>query len=84
MAATHLQDGQTDASDATVRLRTDVYDTLAAAKGYSTVEAQAHWHGLARSALFRLRSGGVPRLDTAMRIAADLGVAVEVIWERTS
>jgi len=32
-----------------------------------------------------LRNGeNVPRLDTAMRFAADLGVAVEVIWERVA
>lgn len=83
MAATHFQDDRTESSD-DVRLRVGVYDALAAAKGYRTVESQAAWHGLARSSMFRLRGGDTPRLDTAMRIAADLGVAVEVIWERVA
>lgn len=65
------------------RLRVDVYDMLAAAKGYTTVEGQADWHGLNRATLFDLRAGKTqPLLRTAMRMAADLGVAVEVIWER--
>lgn len=68
-----------------VRLRVEVYDTLASAKGYRSVEAQAKWHGLNRGTLFDLRAGHTqPLLDTAMRMASDLGVAVEVIWERTA
>lgn len=60
-----------------------MYDALAKAKGYRTVVAQARWHGIGRQHMSDLRSGRqAPRLDTAMRIAADLGVAVEVIWER--
>lgn len=78
-----LEDSMPETSD-TVRLRTDVYDALAKAKGFPKPEAQAAWHGIARSAMFRLRAGGVPRLDTAMRIAADCGVPVEVIWERVA
>lgn len=72
----------TTADTGSVRLRTDMYDVLAASKGFATVAQQAKWHGLARSAMYRLRGGGVPHLDTAMRMAADCGVAVEVIWER--
>ena len=82
----------TDSDDATqarpdiaARLRVEVYDQLAAAKGYTTVTAQAEWHGLNRTTMHALRAGdNVPRLDTAMRMAADLGVAVEVIWERVA
>ena len=71
--------------DMPVRLRVDVYDKLAAAKGYSTVTAQAELHDLNRTTMHALRAGeNVPRLDTAMRMAADLGVAVEVIWERVA
>jgi DNA-binding XRE family transcriptional regulator len=71
--------------DVPVRLRVEVYDVLAAAKGYRSVEAQAKWHGLNRGTLFDLRAGNTqPRLDTAMRMAADLGVAVEVIFERAA
>lgn len=68
-----------------VRLRVEVYDTLAAAKGYPTVVSQAKWHDVNRATLFNLRAGEtVPRLDLAMRMAADLGVAVEVIFERVA
>lgn len=61
-----------------------MYDAIATAKLHPTVESQAVWHELSRSTMFRLRAGEVPRLDTAMRIAADCGVPVEVIWERVA
>lgn len=62
-----------------------VYDMLAAAKGYPSVASQARWHGVNRSTLFDMRAGtNLPRLDLAMRMAADLGVAVEVIFERVA
>lgn len=81
----NLKDVAPSTTDATVRLRTEIYDAIAASKGHSTAESQATWHGLARSAMYNLRGGQtVPRLDTAMRIAADCGVAVEVIWERVA
>jgi len=83
MKATDLQDASSQSTVDSVRLRTEVYDALAAAKGYKTAESQAIWHRTARSNWFRIRAGGPPRLTTAMRVAADLGVAVEVIWERT-
>jgi DNA-binding XRE family transcriptional regulator len=83
MAVTTKVDAPASRGDAPVRLRVDVYDALAAAKGYKTVEAQATWHGLNRATLFDLRAGKTsPLLATAMGIAADLGVAVEVVWER--
>jgi DNA-binding XRE family transcriptional regulator len=72
-------------ADMPVRLRVGVYDRLAASKGYVTVTAQAELHKLNRATMHALRNGeNVPRLDTAMRMAADLGVAVEVIWERVA
>jgi len=61
-----------------------VYDAIAAGLGHRTVASQAVWHGVARSAMFRFRSGGSPRLDTAMRMAADCGVPVETIFERVA
>lgn len=84
MKATSTEDVETVSTDPTVRLRVEIYDALAASKGHRGVEAQAAWHELARSAMYRLRGGGVPRLDTTMRMAADCGVAVEVIWERVA
>jgi len=85
MAETTSVDTSANRVDAPVRLRVDVYDTLAAARGATTVEAQATLHGLNRATLFDLRGGKTqPLLATAMRMAADLGVAVEVIWERVA
>lgn len=80
MTATISGDAPRDAERA--KLRVAVYDALAKAKGYRTVEAQAAWHDMNRATLFNLRSGATaPMLTTAMRMASDLGVAVEVIWE---
>lgn len=74
-----------DATPEPVRLRVDVYDALARRKGHESVAAQAAWHGISVSQLFNLRAGrSMPGLDTAMRMAADLGVPVEVIWERVT
>ena len=69
--------------DIAARLRTDVYRALAREKGYPSVTSLARLHDLSRQALYDLLNGAaVPGLATAMRMAADLGVAVEVIWER--
>lgn len=80
--ATDLQDEPTQTSDATVKLRTERYTALAKAKGYTTVVSQAAWHGVARSSMFRLLKGGAPMASTASRIASDLGVPFEFLWER--
>ena len=68
--------------DGSVRLRTAVYDLLVRAKGHKSVVSQARLHGLSRSSMFRLRGGGEPSAEVCLRMAADLVVAVEVIWER--
>jgi len=69
--------------DTNLRLRVDVYDALAKAKGYDSVEALARLHGIHRSALFRIRAGTRgPRLETAMRMATDLDTTVENLFER--
>lgn len=83
MAPTISVDAPTTRADTSVRLRVEVYDVLAAAKGYGTVEAQATWHGMSRAQLFNLRAGrNVPLLTTAMRMAGDLGTTVEALFER--
>lgn len=85
MPETTQVDVATTAGDQTGRLRTDVYRALAAVKGYKTVEDLARLHGLNRATLFDLLGGKTqPLLGTAMRMASDLGVAVEVIWERVA
>lgn len=72
-------------SDVAVRLRVAVYDALAAAKGYPTVTAQAELHKIHRTTMHALKAGeNVPRLDTAMQIANDLGVTVETLFERVA
>lgn len=85
MTATNQVDAPATTDDARMRLRVDVYDILALQKGYRTVEAKARWHGLNRATLFDLRAGKTqPSLATAMRMASDCGVAVEVLWERAA
>lgn len=85
MAMTDSGDRLSARPDIAVRLRVEVYDRLAAAKGYTTVVSQAALHGLDRTHMYALKAGdNVPRLDTAMRIASDLGVPVEAIWERVA
>jgi hypothetical protein len=60
-----------------------VYDRLARARGLRFVVDQAERHGIHRSAMFRIRGGGQPSLDVAMRMAMDLGTTVEKIFELT-
>lgn len=61
-----------------------VHDALAAKKGALNVREQAALHGIHRSTMFRLRSGErVASLELAMKMAADLDVPVEVLFERT-
>ncbi len=81
MRSTEFSNVAAESKDGGSRLRVAVYDALAAAKGYRTVAAQAEWHGLDRSTMFRVRSGQSAHLDTAMRMARDLGTTVEVLFE---
>jgi hypothetical protein len=82
MEATLKHDGATPEGDVVARLRVEAYDRFAAAKGATTVVAAAELHGINRTLLFDYRSGrkGL-HLSTAMKMAADLGVAVEEIFE---
>lgn len=67
-----------------MRLRVNVYRPIATAKGHRTVAAQARWHRVARSTMFRLLAGHPPANATAMQFAADCGVPVEALWERVA
>lgn len=81
MALTEVGDTSSSKLDTAARLRLDVYDPIAKAMGYPTVTAQAAWHDLSRSQMHALRAGeNIPRLDTAMQIAADCGVPVEALF----
>lgn len=83
VTATTSGDATTIKNDAPVRLRVSVHDALTARKGALNVREQAALHGIHRSTMFRLRSGErVASLELAMKMAADLDVPVEVLFER--
>lgn len=84
MPETPQPDATTAGGDSRIlRLRRDVYDRLAAAKGCNTADQQAQLHGLHRSTLFRWRRGDSgPLLATAVRIARDLDASVEELFEQ--
>lgn len=84
MRATDVSDAPTRQADDLLRLRVDVYDAVAQAKGYPSRAAQARWHGLAVSTMWRLIAGGNPAAQTAARIANQAGVPFEAIWERAA
>jgi hypothetical protein len=82
MPATTKRDLKSPAGDVIARLRVPEYDRLTASKGVKSVAAAAELHGFARTRLFDYRAGRkTPRLDVAMRMAKDLGVRVEEIFE---
>jgi DNA-binding XRE family transcriptional regulator len=83
MRSTVSEDASTREADG-VRLRVEVYTPLAVAKGYRSKAAQARWHGIARSGFFKILGGSNPSAPTAMRIAEQLGVPFEAIWERVA
>lgn len=69
-------------SDAKVRLRTEVFDTLTAARGATTNVAKAAMFDVDRSTIVRLRHGQIEAgLTLAMRMARRLGVGVEALFE---
>jgi DNA-binding XRE family transcriptional regulator len=84
MEATQKSDASAPGSDgADIRIRLEVYDALAQAKGAKTVVAQAEMHGVHRATLFRIRNGErLPSLELAIRMASDLGTTVEALFER--
>lgn len=82
MEATIKSDAPLPEGDAVARLKVDEYDWFAAKKGVKTVVAAAELHGIHRATLFDYRSGTKsPHLSTAMKMAADLGVTIEAIFE---
>ena len=83
MPPTRKRDSESPWKDGAVaRLRIEEYDRLAAQKGASTVTAAAVLHGFGASRLFDYRAGRKsPRLEVAMKMAADLGTTVEKLFE---
>lgn len=84
MQATDRSDAPKRRADDPLRLRVDVYDAVAQAKGYPSRAAQARWHDLAVSSLFRLIAGGNPSAPTAARMAKQAGLPFEALWERVA
>lgn len=83
MQATPKGDHVEVQGEAKVRLRVEVYDALAKRRGAVKVAAQARLHGIGRQHMFHLRSGRKQAsLPLAMRMAADLGTAVEALFAR--
>lgn len=84
MEATPTEDAQSPRCDG-VRLRLRLYDKLAANRGATTPTEQAAFHGISRAHMYRIRNGdrGLS-LELAMKMAADLNVAVEDLFERAA
>lgn len=69
-------------ANATVRLRVQVFDALTASQGAHTEMDRAHLIGIHLTTMYRIKLGQMtPRLDLAMRIADQLGVRVEDLFE---
>ena len=82
MEPTPKDDAAMPPGDAITRFRLDVYETLAEAKGLTSVVAQAAKHGIGRQHMFDLRAGRkLPSLPLALRMADDLTTTVETLFE---
>ncbi|MEU5549236.1 helix-turn-helix transcriptional regulator [Micromonospora sp. NPDC047793] len=72
------------ATQSPIRLRTDVFDTLAGRLA-DTEQGRADALDLDRATLWRIRTGRVtPTLDVAMRMASLLGTTVDELFEVTA
>lgn len=69
---------------ATYQLNRAVVDQLAAKAGVTRADDIASLLGIDRSSYFRLLSGSVPLLDTALEMAARAEVPVTVLFQRQS
>lgn len=73
------------ATPSPIRLRTDVFDRLAAERGAVNKADMARLVGIDRTTLWRIRERKVtPTSETALQIAQRLGVAVEDLFEVTA
>lgn len=76
-----LNRGET-ATPSPIRLKTDVFDTLAAPLEASSEVELARRLGVDRTTLYRIREGKVtPTLTVAMRMADRLGTTVDELFE---
>lgn len=81
MVATDTEDRR--GKDATVVLRTDVFDDLTRALGATTDAARARLFEVDRATIYRMRRHlHTPSMDVAMRMAERLDVTVEDLFER--
>lgn len=85
MQTTPKDDASTTRPDATVRLRVEVYDALAAKKNLDTIGAQAERHGIGRQHMSDIRAGKKGAgLGLALKMAADLETTVEALFGRVA
>lgn len=81
MVATDTDDRR--GKDATVVLRTDVFDDLTSKLGATSDIARARLIGVDRTTIHRMRYRlHTPSMDVAMRMAERLDVTVEDLFER--
>lgn len=86
MEPTPKSDATSPKTDGPVaRLRLEVYDALAKAKGLDNVSAQAAYHGIGRQHMTALKAGRKSAgLGLALKMAADLDTTVEALFRRVA
>lgn len=83
MEPTPNPDGMSPKADA-VRLRVEVYEALAKAKGLDSRAKQAARHGISAAHMSLIYNGHKGMgLALALRMAADLGTSVEALCARS-
>jgi DNA-binding XRE family transcriptional regulator len=82
MSATTRRDSAT-VDPGRLRLNVDLFDRLAARHGATTQQERANLIGVDRATFIRWRQGyTAPSLDTALRIAEQLGARIDKLWQR--
>lgn len=65
-----------------LRLRRPVFDQLALRHSATTVDEQVELTGVPRRTLCRIRAGGTPGLESAVKLSQALGVSMDELFER--
>lgn len=85
MQLSEVNDASSVATDTKIVLRVDVLDALMARRGAPRPSEQAERFGLNRTHYFDLRAGrNNASLAVALRIAAEAGTTVEVLFGRAA
>lgn len=84
-AAASQEERGTSAAQPIAALRTEVFDTLAAARGATSNIQRARLIGVDRGTIRRMRNREfAPRLEIALRMAERLGTTVDELFERVA